>query len=184
MLSCQPLKNVVFSALIIPDIKLLPTAAACADPYPSKMCSYFMILVIRGGFCPHFTVVTYVLLQMPPHCEWLPLSSTECEALEQIWFVLFKSQFYGSFPHKAAVWFVQLLSIIFFSSHNLKSVTPYDAESPNPTPLLRLALPWQRPEMQAVDPGHYRVFMTRREQLRAPALWMCASCRMRALLCC
>lgn len=80
-----------------------PTAATCADPYPTKLCLYIMI--VHGGFCPHFTALTYVLFQMPPQAKWLQLSGAECGALDQIWFVLFKSPLCGSFPHKAGVSF-------------------------------------------------------------------------------
>lgn len=78
-----------------------------------------MILVIRGGFYPHFTAVTYVLLQMPPQSKWRPLSSAECRALDQIWFVLFKSPLCGSFPHKAGVSFAAVAQQgFFFPPHN------------------------------------------------------------------
>lgn len=53
----------------------------------------------------------------------------------------------------------------------------------NPHPLLGFLLPWHQPGGQAVDRGHDRVFMTHGEQLRAPALWICASWNMQAPLC-
>ena len=146
------------------------------------------IFVIRGGFCPHFTAVTYVLLQIPPQHKWQQLSSAECRALDQIWFVLFRSALRGPFPQKVLL---QLLSSTFI--FRLFCLSTKDLQPPimrrtsstlNPLPSLCFVLPWHRPRRQAVDLGHHRVFMTHREQLRAPALWIWASSRMRALLCC
>lgn len=91
------------------------------------MCWYILIAVIQGG-----SDLQYVLLQRPPQSKWLQLSSAECRALDQIWFVLFKTLLCGSFPHKAGVKFCYscLAAHFFLPAPQLKICNPLECKEP------------------------------------------------------